>query len=80
MHDIQNQVDDDESIEQLMTLDESNETQPEGAPKDAQRRIDPDNEMDEMKATSVSKCMRILRFLQLLTENHFTPMQNYLRE
>ena len=24
--------------------------------------------------------MRILRFLQLLTENHFTQMQNFLRE
>lgn len=24
--------------------------------------------------------MRILRFLQLLTENHYTPMQDFLRE
>lgn len=45
-----------------------------------QKKQDAESDIEEIKAKAMSKCMRILRFLQLLTENHYTPMQNYLRE
>ena len=42
--------------------------------------------MDEMflvnqsKTQSIIRCMRMLRFIQLLCEGHHTEMQNFLRE
>lgn len=36
--------------------------------------------VNEGKGLSILRCMRMLRFLQLLTEGHHTEMQNYLRE
>lgn len=41
-----------------------------------------ENDADKANAKqqSVFKCMRLLRFLQLLTEGHHTELQNYLRE
>ena len=45
---------------------------------------DDEEELDEqeskLKEKSKTNCMRILRFLQLLCENHHAKLQNYLHE
>lgn len=69
----------DEEDENLLTIDESVDQ------KDGDEGK-PDNKVDEMflvnqtKTQSITRCMRMLRFLQLLTEGHHTELQNYLRE
>lgn len=67
----------DDTLENLMSVDESNE----GA-SILQEAGDGENDETNIKdgSQSVKKVIRILRFLQLLVEGHFTPLQNHLRE
>lgn len=75
--------DDDEN---LLTIDES--MHDEGGPAAGAAGGQPaeSTPVDEMflvnqaKNQSIVRCMRLLRFLQLLTEGHHTELQNFLRE
>lgn len=56
-------------------MNQDNEGAGEGsAPKDEMFLV------NQMKTQSIIRCMRLLRFLQLLTEGHHTALQNFLRE
>jgi len=60
-----------------MTIDESaggESMVADGGEKKEDDKVENENEQ------SVKKVVRILRFMQLLVEGHFTPLQNHLRE
>ena len=67
----------DETLENVMTIDESNEgasmLSGEGDKKE-------DNKAENEAKASLTKVIRILRFIQLLVEGHFTSLQEHLRE
>ncbi len=71
----------DDTLEQLMTLDNSaaagasmitDNAEP-GKEGEAKAKEEEDKSANE-SAASVKKVIRILRFLQLLVEGHFTPL------
>ena len=68
----------DDTLENLMTIDESGA----GASMVTEGGSDKkdDDKVDNENEQSVKKVVRILRFMQLLAEGHFTPLQNHLRE
>lgn len=71
-----------------MTLEEQgNEDRPsmvtnaaDGVSGDNKKKDDDESSNSKEGPKSVIKVIRILRFLQLLAEGHFTPLQNHLRE
>ena len=68
----------DDTLENLMTIDESgggNSMMAEGGTEKKD-----DNKIEDENEQSMKKVVRILRFMQLLVEGHFTPLQNHLRE
>ena len=78
-----------EDDENLLTIDESMNQEGEGPGlpnKGGEGQPAENKQVDEMflvnqtKTQSIVRCMRMLRFLQLLTEGHHTQLQNYLRE
>eukprot|EP00347_Sterkiella_histriomuscorum_P021853 403332539 len=78
-HDI---PDNEQSQENLMTLEDSFQVNADdkNGGEVLDTYADESSQVNQAKQQSINKMMRILRFLQLLTENHFTPMQEFLRE
>ena len=78
-HDHLQHGEESEEDENLLTIDESMKGSEEGEGEEKEN-------MDEMflvnqsKTQSIIRCMRMLRFIQLLCEGHHTEMQNFLRE
>lgn len=77
----------DDTLEQLMTLDNSaavgnsmiTDNAEGGESKPKKEGDDYKNAVNE-SGQSVRKVIRILRFLQLLVEGHYTPLQEHMRE
>jgi hypothetical protein len=59
-----------------MTIDESNE----GASMLSGEGEGEENKAEIEAKASLTKCIRILRFIQLLVEGHYTPLQEHFRE
>ena len=78
----------DDTLEQLMTLDNSaaagasmiTDNADQGANGGEAKQKKDDDKGGNDAALSVKKVIRILRFLQLLVEGHFTPLQEHMRE
>lgn len=72
----------DESLENLMTIDESDEagmSMASNAEGGEAKEDEENNTIDEAQM-SVKKVIRILRLMQLFSEGHYTPLQNHCRE
>jgi hypothetical protein len=66
-----------EDDENLLTIDESMNEEGGGS---GEAPVDEMFLVNMTKNQSIIRCMRLLRFLQLLTEGHHTELQNFLRE
>lgn len=69
-----------------MTLEDQNADRPsmvtnaDGGGGEGKKKDEDQSSNAKEGPQSVIKVIRILRFLQLLAEGHFTPLQNHLRE
>ncbi len=70
--------DESEDLENLLTVDDSL-FEDGSEQKDEKIKVQTEfQEVDQSK--HINNCMRVLRFLQLLCENHHNGLQNFLRE
>jgi hypothetical protein len=79
-HHVHNHHEEPEEDENLLTIDESMNHGQEGEDNHDKENVDEMFLVNQTKTQSITRCMRMLRFLQLLCEGHHTEMQNFLRE
>lgn len=77
---VENEGDEDDNLLRVNEESEEEDEEAEGAEEKPEKPVSVEKLEENVKKKYLSMTIRILRFLQLLCEGHYKPLQNNLRE